>query len=184
MKRFAPLLILLPFLLSGTLANAQTSQDGPTTLADGPLAPILANLFPRQLGPTTMGGRVVDIAVFEKDPRIFFVASASGGLWRTQNLGTTFEPIFDREATVSLGAVAVSQKDSNLIWVGTGEHTSRNSVAWGDGVYKTTDGGKTWKNMGLKATQFISEVIIDPRDNNVVYVAALGKLWGFNEERG
>jgi len=151
---------------------------------EGPWQSILGALTPRSIGPTNMGGRIMDIAVFEKDPRIFFVATASGGLWKTENAGTTFAPIFDKESSVSLGAVAVSQTDSNVVWVGTGEHSSRNSTAWGDGVYKTTDGGKTWTNMGLVETRHISKVILDPKNPNVAYVGALGRLWGPNDERG
>lgn len=158
----------------------------PAALAQAPadLSPWLQSLTPRNIGPTTMGGRISDIAVYEKEPRIFFVASASGGLFRTDNAGLTFDPVFDREGSISLGAAAVSQKDPNVVWVGTGEASSRNSVAWGDGVYKSKDGGKTWKNMGLKETMHISKVLIDPRNDDVVYVAALGRLWGSNPERG
>lgn len=144
----------------------------------------LENLTVRNLGPTTMGGRIMDLAVYERDPRIFYVATASGGLWKTENAGMTLAPVFEREATIALGACAVSQRDPNLVWVGTGEGSSRNSVSWGDGVYKSTDGGKTWKNMGLRETMFITRILIDPRNDNVVYVAALGHLWGTNPERG
>lgn len=125
-----------------------------------------------------MGGRISDVAVYEKDSRIFYVASASGGLFKTQNKGTTFEPVFDKEGSISLGAVAVSAKDPNIVWVGTGEASSRNSVAWGDGVYKSTDGGKTWTNMGLKDTLQVGKIVIDPEDPNVVMVAAVGNVWG------
>lgn len=131
-----------------------------------------------------MGGRVMDIAVFGPRPQIFYVATASGGLWKTENAGTTVRPVFQYESSISLGAVAVSQKDPNLVWIGSGEGSSRNSTAWGDGVYKSTDGGTTWENMGLKETMHITRVIIDPRDNNTVYVGALGRLWGPNPERG
>lgn len=174
------LIASIPVILA-SLAFSQ-SQTAPAQLPE--MSDILSVLNPRELGPSTMGGRVTDIAVFNKEPRIFFVASASGGLWKTQNAGITFEPVFDKESTVSLGAVAVQQNNSNVLWVGTGEYTSRNSVSWGDGVYKSTDGGKTWKNMGLGATMHISRIVIDPRDPDTVYVAALGRLWGSNPERG
>jgi photosystem II stability/assembly factor-like uncharacterized protein len=131
-----------------------------------------------------MGGRITGIAVYEPHPSIFYVASASGGLFKTENNGTTFSPVFEREGTVSLGAVAVSDKDPNIVWVGTGEGSSRNSVSWGDGVYKSLDGGKSWKHMGLVETMQIGKIVIDPKDPNVVYVAALGRLWGYNQERG
>ncbi|AIE87542.1 VPS10 domain-containing protein [Fimbriimonas ginsengisoli] len=161
-----------------------TVAQTPPQTSNPSVADILAPLEARSLGPVNMGGRVVAISVYEKDPRIFFVASASGGLFRTENGGTTFKPIFQSESSVSLGAVSVSQTDPNVIWVGTGEYTSRNSVAWGDGVYKTTDGGKTWANMGLKETMHIGKIALDPHDPNTVYVAALGRLWGPNPERG
>lgn len=145
---------------------------------------ILSNLQARNVGPSTMGGRIADIAVYEKEPRIFFVASAAGGLWKTENGGITIAPVWDKGSTVSLGAVAVSQKDPNLVWIGTGEQNGRNSVSYGDGVSKSTDGGKTWVHMGLNRTAHIAQVIIDPQDDNIVYVAACGRLWGRNPERG
>lgn len=131
-----------------------------------------------------MSGRMVELAVYEKEPRIFYAASASGGLWKTENAGLSFTPLFTQETSISLGAVAISQADPNIVWVGTGEDTSRNSVAWGDGVYKSTDGGKTWQNMGLKETMHISRIVVDPKDPNIVTVGALGRLWGPNPERG
>ncbi len=152
--------------------------------SEGPLANILAPLTARSIGPVNMGGRVMNIAVYEKAPRTYFVATASSGLFRTDNAGLTFTSIFDRENTVSMGSVAVNQNNPDDIWVGTGEQSSRNSVAWGDGVYHTTDGGKTWQNMGLRETHHISEVMIDPRDPNNILVGALGRLWGPNPERG
>jgi photosystem II stability/assembly factor-like uncharacterized protein/uncharacterized FlaG/YvyC family protein len=138
----------------------------------------------RSIGPAAMGGRIVDLAVYEADPCVFWVATASGGLLKTDNNGVTFEHQFDHEATVSIGAVAVAQSDKSIVWVGTGENNPRNSVSYGDGVYKSTDGGKTWKNMGLKASFQIGRIVIHPKDPNVVYVGALGRLYGPNEERG
>jgi photosystem II stability/assembly factor-like uncharacterized protein len=131
-----------------------------------------------------MGGRVVDIAVVESRPGTMFVASASGGLWKTTNSGTTFAPVFERERTVSLGAVAVAPSNPEVVWVGTGEANPRNSVSWGDGVYKSSDGGKTWQHMGLKESEHIGRIAIHPRNPEIVYVAALGHLWGPNSERG
>jgi photosystem II stability/assembly factor-like uncharacterized protein len=145
---------------------------------------LIANLAARSIGPTTMGGRVSDLAVYEKEPRIFYVATAAGGLWKTENGGITMNVVWDKGSTVAMGAVDVSQKDPNLVWIGTGEQNGRNSVSYGDGVYKSTDGGKTWTHMGLKETQHIAQVLIDPKDNDIVYVAAAGRLWGRNPERG
>ncbi len=138
----------------------------------------------RSIGPANMSGRITEIAVYEPDPSIWYVATASGGLLKTTNNGLTFEHQFDRQSTVSIGDVAVSQTDPDLVWVGTGEHNPRNSVSWGDGVYKSTDGGKTWEHKGLEKTFQIGDVVIHPADNNVVLVAAMGRCWGANLERG
>lgn len=138
----------------------------------------------RSIGPAAMGGRIVDLAVFEDDPSTYFVATASGGLLKTSNNGVTFEHQFDRENTVSIGAVCVAPSNRDIVWVGTGENNPRNSVSYGDGVYKSTDGGKTWKNMGLTKSFQIGRIVIHPTNPDVVYVGALGRLYGPNEERG
>ncbi|MBX3119345.1 MAG: hypothetical protein KF784_09780 [Fimbriimonadaceae bacterium] len=145
---------------------------------------LLSNLRPRAIGPTTMGGRIADISVYEKEPRIFYVASAAGGLWKTVNAGITMEPMFDQFGQPGLGDVEVSQTNPDVVWVATGEPASRNSVSWGDGIYKSTDGGKTFTNMGLKEVQFMADIIIDPKDENTIYVAGLGPLWNPSENRG
>ncbi len=138
----------------------------------------------RSIGPANMMGRITAIAVYEKDPCIWWAASASGGLLKTTNNGVNFEHQFDKEGTVSIGDVQVAQTDPNIVWVGTGESNPRNSVSWGDGVYKSTDGGATWKNMGLKEIFQTGAIAIHPEDPNTVYVGALGRLWGANPERG
>jgi photosystem II stability/assembly factor-like uncharacterized protein/uncharacterized coiled-coil protein SlyX len=138
----------------------------------------------RCIGPANMSGRITAISVYEADPSTWWVASASGGLAKTTNNGISFEHQFDHEATVSIGSVCVAPSDKNIVWVGTGENNPRNSVSYGDGVYKSTDGGKTWKNMGLKKSFQIGKIIVHPKDPNVVYVGALGRLYGPNEERG
>lgn len=138
----------------------------------------------RSIGPANMGGRITDIAVHEKDPSMWYVATASGGLIKTTNQGTTVSHQFDKQETVSIGAIATDPNDTNVVWVGTGEANPRNSVSYGDGVYKSTDGGATWKNMGLKKTYQIGRIIVHPKDSNTVYVGALGRLYGTNEERG
>jgi len=144
----------------------------------------LGTLTWRSIGPANMSGRIVDLAVVESDPTTYWVATASGGLVKTTNNGVTFVHQFDREATVSIGAVCVAPSDPNIVWVGTGENNPRNSVSYGDGVYKSTDGGKTWKNMGLKEIYQTGRILIHPRNPGIVYVGALGRLWGFSEERG
>jgi photosystem II stability/assembly factor-like uncharacterized protein len=138
----------------------------------------------RSIGPANMGGRITAISVFEADPCTYWVATASGGLVKTINNGISFEHQFDHEATVSIGDVCVAPSDRNIVWVGTGENNPRNSVSYGDGVYKSTDGGKTWKNMGLNKSFQIGRIRIHPKDPNIVYVGALGRLYGPNEERG
>ena len=138
----------------------------------------------RTVGPAVMGGRTVDIEAVESKPWIIFAAVGPSGVWKSVNNGLTWEPCFWKEATVSVGDLAVSQSNPDIVWVGSGEATCRNSVTIGDGVYKSTDGGKTWTNMGLKETRHISRVIINRGDPNIVYVAAMGHLWGPNEERG
>ncbi len=138
----------------------------------------------RSIGPANMGGRITAVTVYEKDPNIWWAASASGGLLKTTNNGRTLEHQFDDQATVSIGDVQVAQSNPKIVWVGTGESNPRNSVSWGDGVYKSVDGGKTWKNMGLKKSFQIGALAIHPENPDVVWVGALGRLWGPNEDRG
>lgn len=138
----------------------------------------------RCIGPAGVGGRVSSMAVFEADPTTYYIGTASGGLVKTINNGVTFEHCFDRETSVSIGDVAVAPSDRNIVWVGTGENNPRNSVSFGDGVYKSTDGGKTWKNMGLRKSFQIGRIAIHPTNPDIVYVGALGRLYGPNEERG
>ncbi len=138
----------------------------------------------RCIGPASMGGRIVAFSVFEADPSTFWVATASGGLLKTTNNGVTFEHQFDREATVSVGDVCVAPSDRNVVWVGTGENNPRNSVSYGDGVYKSTDGGKTWRNMGLPNAFQVGKVVVHPKNPDIVYVGVLGRLYGESAERG
>ncbi len=145
---------------------------------------VLKGVPPRSIGPANMSGRITDLAVVDSRPSTMYVASASGGLWKTVNNGTTWKPVFDKEATVALGAVAVAAANPDIVWVGTGEANARNSVSWGDGVYKSSDGGKSWKNMGLKDSHHIGRIVIHPKSPDIVYVAALGHLWGPNHQRG
>ncbi len=172
------------------LACAVMGQDGNKTDAPKESAPVKFNeawvsqMQWRAIGPASMGGRIVDLEVVPGDPFTFYLATASGGLFKTTNNGTTFTPVFEKQSTVSIGDVAVSHSNPKIIWVGTGEHNARNSVSWGDGVYKSTDGGKTWANMGLKKSFQIGRIAIHPTNPDIVYVGALGRLWGPNEERG
>ncbi len=138
----------------------------------------------RCVGPANMGGRITSIAVCESDPTTYWVATASGGLVKTTNNGVSFVHQFDKEGTVSIGDVCVAPSNKNIAWVGTGENNPRNSVSWGDGVYKSTDGGQNWKNMGLKKTFQIGKILVHPTNPDIVYVGALGRLYGPNPDRG
>jgi len=138
----------------------------------------------REIGPTRQSGRFVDFAVVESAPKVYYAATASGGLWKTTNNGISFTPIFDDQSVISIGDVTVAPSDSSIVWVGTGEANNSRSSYWGDGVYKSTDGGKTWSNMGLKESQHVGRIIIDPDNPDIVYVAALGHLYSDNPERG
>ena len=145
----------------------------------------LARAFPwRNIGPATMMGRVSSIDALNDDYRTVLIGAASGGVFKSTNAGNTWTPIFEHYGSQSIGDVAFFQGDPSIIWVGTGEATNRNSVGWGDGIYKSTDGGETFTNMGLRETHQISEIAPHPTDPNIVYVAAIGHLWGYSGTRG
>lgn len=143
-----------------------------------------AGLKFRGIGPAVNSGRISDLAVHPKDKSTWYVATSYGGVWKTTNAGTTFSPIFDDQGTSSIGTVTLDPQDPLVVWVGSGENNSQRSVGWGDGVYRSPDGGKTWENMGLKASEHIGSVIVDPRDSKVVFVAAQGPLWASGGDRG
>jgi photosystem II stability/assembly factor-like uncharacterized protein len=138
----------------------------------------------RSIGPAMVSGRVATIAVDPRDRAHYFVGVASGGVWKTENNGTSWTPVFDGEGSYSIGAITIDQKDPNIVWVGTGENNAQRSVSYGDGVYRSDDGGRSWKNMGLKHSEHIGRIAIDPRDSNVVFVAAQGPLWSPGGDRG
>ncbi len=138
----------------------------------------------RSIGPAAYSGRISDLAVNPDNVSEYYVGVASGGLWKTINHGTTFEPIFDDQPVFSIGCLAMDPNNSNVVWVGTGENNTQRNLAYGDGVYKTTDGGKSFTNMGLKTSSQIGKIMIDPRNSNVVYVASQGQAWGPGGERG
>jgi photosystem II stability/assembly factor-like uncharacterized protein len=142
------------------------------------------NLHFRSIGPASMSGRIADLAVYEANPAVYYVATAHGGVWKTANNGTTFEAQFQEQGLMSVGDVTISQSNPDLVWIGTGESNNRQSTSWGDGVYKSTDGGRTWTHMGLRTSRHVNRIVIDPRDNDVVFVAATGSLWGPGGERG
>ncbi|MBQ4822767.1 hypothetical protein [Aquimarina sp. MMG016] len=165
--------IFLLFLSITTIISAQEfSMD------------LIKDLTPRNIGPGGMSGRVTSIDVVTANPDIIYVGTASGGLWKSTSGGIKWHPIFDKEVTASIGAVAIQQSNPSVIWVGTGEGNPRNSLNGGYGIYKSLDGGKNWKLMGLEKTRHIHRVIIDPTNPNIVYVAAIGSPWGEHPERG
>ncbi len=171
--------------LNAAKALPATTAAPPATAAEGTIPDEFSKQLKwRSIGPANMGGRVTAMAVNEADPAMYWVATASGGLLKTVNAGTTFEFQFDKEATVSIGDVAVSASNPQVVWVGTGENNPRNSVSYGDGVYKSTDGGKKWTNMGLGKTYQIGKILIHPTNPDIVYVGALGRLYGNSEDRG
>ncbi len=165
--------------LAHLLWAVETSQP-PVTID----ATVLDNFVARNVGPAHMSGRIVQITAVEGDAKTMYVAAASGGLLKTTDGGGTWASIFDNQSSICIGDVAVSASNPNVVWVGTGEHNIRNSVAWGDGVYKSTDGGKTWQNMGLRDSHTVGRIAIHPTNPDIVYVAALGHVWGPNKERG
>jgi photosystem II stability/assembly factor-like uncharacterized protein len=138
----------------------------------------------RSIGPSLSTGRIQDVEIDPKNPSVWYVASAFGGLWKTANRGITFTPVFDNEGSFTLCCVVVDPKDSNVVWVGSGENSSQRSAHFGDGVYKSTDAGQTWKRVGLATSEHIGKILIDPRNTNIVYVAAQGPLWSAGGERG
>jgi photosystem II stability/assembly factor-like uncharacterized protein len=159
------------------------------TPAPSPTAPELTdvlfkNLKARSIGPAVMGGRVSDIAIDPHNPFIFYVGLGHGGVFKTNDNGVSFDPVFDKQPVLSIGAVAVAPSDSEVIWVGTGEANDRNSSDWGDGVYRSTDGGEKWQNVGLKNSRDIARIVVDPKKPEVAYVAAMGNLWTDGGERG
>jgi len=165
---FALMLTLLP---AGAAAQA--------------LSPDVAKAFKfRAIGPSRQSGRFVDFAVPALEPNTIYAATGSGGLWKSANNGISWESIFDTQPVISIGDIAVAATDPKIVWVGTGEHTSSRSTYWGDGVYKSIDAGKTWTNMGLKDSHHIGRILIDPKDPNIVYVAALGPLYSQGGDRG
>lgn len=206
--RLSPLILggLLAAILAGTAtslalqdSNAKATGDAQSAPASAPatgsapagepaeapsLGDVVGGLKFRSLGPGFSSGRIGDLAVHPQNRAVYYVAVASGGVWKTVNGGTTFTPIFDSQGSYSIGCLALDPQNPNVVWVGTGENNSQRSVSWGDGVYRSRDGGKNWENLGLRDSEHIGMIAIDPRDSNVVYVAAQGPLWRSGPERG
>jgi photosystem II stability/assembly factor-like uncharacterized protein len=162
----------------------EKKPDEPTRPREPMSTPTFNGLRFRSIGPAFTSGRVVGFAVDPTSASRYYVAVASGGVWKTINNGTTWTPVFDNEGSYSIGAIALDPKNPSTVWVGTGENNSQRSVSYGNGVYRSDDGGRSWKNAGLKTSEHIGRIAIDPKDSNVVYVAAQGPLWGPGGERG
>ena len=182
----------LPRLLSALLlcasltAGPKDKRPTPAPKAQGPVvdAARLAAMKARSIGPAIMGGRVSDIAADPVNPDTFYVGLATGGVWKTANAGATFSPLFDKQPVVSIGALAVAPSDPKIIWVGTGEANDRNSSGWGNGVYRSTDGGATWAHVGLAGSRAIPRIVVHPKEPATAWVAAMGDLWNPGGERG
>ena len=169
MKNLISLILLL-------IATSLSAQDFSTD--------ILKDMKPRNIGPGGMSGRVTAIDVVTKNPEVIYVGTASGGLWKSESGGVKWKPIFEKEATASIGAVTIQQSNPSVIWLGTGEGNPRNSLNGGYGVYRSLDAGKNWDLMGLENTRHIHRIIIDPTNPNIIYIGAIGSPWGEHEERG
>src|SRR5215510_5369181 len=194
------LIVLSLFALALFSANAQGRRGGGQQGGQGgeqrpdggqqerppdPMSsPTFSGLRFRPIGPAVTSGRVIAFAVDPNDRARYYVAVASGGVWKTVNAGTTWTPVFDNYGSYSIGAVAIDPKDTSVVWVGTGERNSQRSVGFGDGVYKSEDGGRSFRKVGLEKSEHIGRIVIDPRDSKVVYVAAQGPLWSSGGDRG
>jgi photosystem II stability/assembly factor-like uncharacterized protein len=177
---------VLTAFAGGHARAATTASPAPSptpTLTPTP-GPAFANIHWREIGPATAGGRVTSVAGSATDPKLYFVGAAGGGVWKSANGGQTWDPVFEKEGAAAIGAVTIDPSDNNTVWVGTGESNPRNDVSYGDGVYKSTNGGDSWTNVGLKGTKQISRIVVDPRNHNHVVVGALGDLFADGTERG
>ena len=195
MKRIFVWTALLSLVLVGGVAAAPADKtdkkaDSKETKKDDgkkkdPMSSgTFAGLALRGIGPAVTSGRILDLAVDPKAPDVWYVATAGGGVWKTATHGVSWAPVFDGQGSSSIGCVTIDPHDSLVVWVGSGENNSQRSVAYGDGVYKSVDGGKTWTNMGLKASEHIGKILVDPRNSDVVWVAAQGPLWSPGGDRG
>ena len=169
--------LLFLFLLMGSLTHVLAQEKA---LSDSTFQGIKL----RNIGPALMSGRIADVAIHPKDDNLWYVAVGSGGVWKTKNAGVTWIPLFDGQASYSIGCVTIDEKNPNIIWVGTGENVGGRHVGYGDGIYKSEDGGNSWNNMGLKLSQHISKIIVHPDNSDIIWIAAQGPLWNKGDERG
>lgn len=178
MKNLVSILLLL------LVVHVSLAQKSSSTVSASLSSELVSSLKFRSIGPAVTSGRIADFAVNPQNTNEYYVATASGGVWKTVNRGVTFQPIFDQQGSYSIGVVTLDPSNPATVWVGTGENHSQRSVSYGDGVYKSEDGGRSWKNMGLKESEHISSVIVHPDDPNTIYVGAAGPLWREGGERG
>ncbi|MDA8962465.1 glycosyl hydrolase, partial [Congregibacter sp.] len=169
---------LLSLSLIGSAAVAFAAEDMAT------VDQVIDGLELRAIGPAMMGGRIADIEVDPQNPATWYIAVGSGGVWKTNNAGITWSAIFDEQKSYSIGEITIDSQNPNTVWVGTGENVSGRHVGWGDGVYRSLDGGKSWASMGLEKSEHIGRILVDPRDSNHILVAAEGPLWSSGGERG
>ena len=160
------------FLITSAAIYAQ-ENDKDTLFSDN----TFSGLKLRSIGPALMSGRIADIATNPDDPSQWYVAVGSGGVWKTNNAGNTWQPIFDDQTSYSIGCITLDPQNSFIVWVGTGENVGGRHVGYGDGIYRSTDGGENWENMGLKESQHISKIIVHPENSDILWVAAQGPLW-------
>ncbi|NUQ12159.1 MAG: glycosyl hydrolase, partial [Gemmatimonadaceae bacterium] len=179
-----PLLIAVTALLPASMAAQGNVTRRDTTMINRSPNPLLANFRFRSIGPASMGGRIDAIDAVERDPRIIWIGYAVGGVFKSTNAGTTFRPVFEQYGSASIGDIAIDQNNPDIVYVGTGEPNNRQTSSFGDGIYKTTDGGRTFTHLGLRETQTIARVVLHPRNSDIVYVASPGHLFGPNPERG
>src|SRR2546428_1038740 len=164
------------------VVQSQATQSATAPKVD---SETISGLGARNIGSAAMSGRIAALtAVHEGNRLTVYIGAASGGVWKSENGGTTYKPIFDKQPVQSIGAIAIDPTNPKVIWVGTGESWTRNSVSIGDGIYKSTDGGDNWKNVGLRESERIAKILIDPSDPNTVYACVPGKLWSDSEDRG
>ena len=175
--KFYPLLLLL-FLFAGTQAVAQDKESSPLTASS------FSGLKLRNIGPAFASGRIADIAIHPDDDNVWYVAVGSGGVWKTSNAGVTWKPLFDRQKVYSIGCITIDPNNPHTLWVGSGENVGGRHVGFGDGIYKSMNGGKSWKHMGLKASEHISKIIVHPTNADIIWVAVQGPLWKSGGERG
>jgi photosystem II stability/assembly factor-like uncharacterized protein len=168
--------LFLAFLISLSVANLFSQTTSPDKA--------IKSFKWRAIGPANMGGRVTDIAGIPGDPSTFYVAGADGGIFKTTNGGTSFTPIFNDYKAFSIGTIAIAPSDREVIWVGTGEGDPRNSVGYGNGVYRSTDGGKSFQHLGLEKTDRIKRIVVNPQNPDQACACALGREWGPNQDRG